>query len=70
MILQITQASKLITEKRNNRLSFSFNTVSESYINDILVKLNQRKAVGLWFHLSTAFTLISSCPNATADQTD
>ena len=40
---------KLITEKRNNKLSFSFNTVSESYINGILVKLNQRKAVGCDF---------------------
>ena len=40
---------KLITEKCNNKLCFSFNTVSESNINGILVKLNQRKAVGCNF---------------------
>ena len=40
---------KLITEKCNNKLCFSFNSVSESYINGILVKLNPRKAVGCDF---------------------
>ena len=37
---------KLITEKCSNKLCFSFNTVSESCIDGILVKLNPRQAVG------------------------
>ena len=54
---------KLITEKRNNKLCFSFNTVSESYINGILVKLNQRKAVGCDF--ISQRLLRSSAPSLT-----
>lgn len=37
---------KLNTEKCNNKVCFGFNTVSESYINGILVMLNPRQAVG------------------------
>ena len=36
---------KLITE-RGNKLCFSFNTVSKSYMKGILDKLNPQKAVG------------------------
>ena len=37
---------KFITEKCNSNLCLSFNTVSESYFNGMLVQLNPRKAVG------------------------
>lgn len=43
---------KLIAEKYNNKLCFCFNTVSESYINCILVNLRHRQWLSVQYRIA------------------